>query len=232
MVIDLQNFTPYASLIGGVMIELAALLLMLTHGRVMGVSGIGGLVMPAGKGDMAWRLMFVIGMLAGPFAVILSLAVPWRSCRRPPACASGCRLHRRDWHGGRVGCTSGHGICGLARLSPRSTVAVATFMATGLATVYLVRHVLWGQGMTRHISLILIGALFGGGLALSGMLNPSKVAGFLDLFGIWDPSLAFVMGGGVVANFIPSSCHGSCRPVFTAGNEGFVFRQQMPSTLG
>ena len=56
--------------------------------------------------------------------------------------------------------------------------------------------------MTRAVSLILIGALFGTGLALSGMLNPAKVAGFLDLFGIWDPSLAFVMGGGVIANFI------------------------------
>jgi len=56
--------------------------------------------------------------------------------------------------------------------------------------------------MMRHISLVLIGTLFGAGLALSGMLNPSKVAGFLDLFGVWDPSLAFVMGGGVVANFI------------------------------
>ncbi|MGC6520369.1 MAG: DUF6691 family protein [Candidatus Puniceispirillaceae bacterium] len=56
--------------------------------------------------------------------------------------------------------------------------------------------------MMRHISLVLVGALFGAGLALSGMLNPSKVAGFLDLFGVWDPSLAFVMGGGVVANFI------------------------------
>ena len=56
--------------------------------------------------------------------------------------------------------------------------------------------------MMRHISLVLIGALFGAGLGLSGMLNPSKVAGFLDIFGVWDPSLAFVMGGGVVANFI------------------------------
>jgi len=56
--------------------------------------------------------------------------------------------------------------------------------------------------MMRHISLVVIGGIFGAGLALSGMLNPSKVAGFLDLFGVWDPSLAFVMGGGVVANFI------------------------------
>ena len=56
--------------------------------------------------------------------------------------------------------------------------------------------------MIRAISVILIGALFGAGLVLSGMLNPAKVAGFLDLFGVWDPSLAFVMGGGVIANFI------------------------------
>ncbi len=76
--------------------------------------------------------------------------------------------------------------------------------------------------MTRHISLILIGALFGGGLALSGMLNPSKVAGFLDLFGTWDPSLAFVMGGGVVANFIGHRIvMRRPGPVFASGAAGF-----------
>ncbi|MEC7211486.1 MAG: DUF6691 family protein [Pseudomonadota bacterium] len=72
------------------------------------------------------------------------------------------------------------------------------------------------------MSLILIGALFGGGLALSGMLNPSKVAGFLDLFGVWDPSLAFVMGGGVVANFIGHRLvTRRPGPVFSADGEGF-----------
>ena len=77
MSIDFQNFTPYASLIGGVMIGLAALLLMLAHGRVMGVSGIlGGIVMPSGKSDIGWRVLFVIGMLAGPFAVIHLLDRP------------------------------------------------------------------------------------------------------------------------------------------------------------
>ena len=76
--------------------------------------------------------------------------------------------------------------------------------------------------MTRHISLILIGALFGGGLALSGMLNPSKVAGFLDLFGIWDPSLAFVMGGGVVANFIGHRIvTRRAAPIFASEGAGF-----------
>ena len=144
MVIDLQNFTPYASLIGGVMIGLAALLLMLTHGRVMGVSGIlGGLVMPSGKGDMIWRVMFIIGMLAGPFAVIHFLGRP---VEITPV-AYGTALPVAGFIVGLgtaigSGCTSGHGICGLARLSPRSIVAVGTFMATGLATVFLVRHVL------------------------------------------------------------------------------------------
>lgn len=144
MVIDLQNFTPYASLIGGVMIGLAALLLMLTHGRVMGVSGIlGGLVMPSGKNDMAWRVMFVIGMLAGPFIVMHGLG---RSIEMMPV-SSGMILPIAGFIVGigtaiGSGCTSGHGICGLARLSPRSLVAVGTFMATGIATVYLVRHVL------------------------------------------------------------------------------------------
>lgn len=76
--------------------------------------------------------------------------------------------------------------------------------------------------MTRHISLMLIGALFGGGLALSGMLDPSKVAGFLDLFGTWDPSLAFVMGGGVVANFIGHRIvTRRAAPIFASQGEGF-----------
>ena len=76
--------------------------------------------------------------------------------------------------------------------------------------------------MMRHISIILIGALFGAGLALSGMLNPSKVAGFLDLFGNWDPSLAFVMGGGVVANFIGHRIvMRRPGPVFASGAAGF-----------
>ena len=144
MSIDFQNFTPYASLIGGVMIGLAALLLMLAHGRVMGVSGIlGGIVMPSGKSDIGWRVLFVIGMLAGPFAVIHLLDRPVDIM---PA-ASGMILPVAGFIVGLgtaigSGCTSGHGICGLARLSPRSLAAVGAFMATGIATVFLVRHVL------------------------------------------------------------------------------------------
>ena len=140
MSIDFQNFTPYASLIGGVMIGLAALLLMLAHGRVMGVSGI---VMPSGNSDIGWRVLFVIGMLAGPFAVIHLLDRPVDIM---PA-ASGMIVPVAGFIVGLgtaigSGCTSGHGICGLARLSPRSLVAVGAFMATGIATVFLVRHVM------------------------------------------------------------------------------------------
>ena len=144
MSIDFQNFTPYASLIGGVMSGLAAVLLMLAHGRVMGVSGIlGGIVMPSGKSDIGWRILFVIGMLAGPFAVIHLLDRPVDIM---PA-ASGMILPVAGFIVGLgtaigSGCTSGHGICGLARLSPRSLVAGGAFMATGIATVFLVRHVL------------------------------------------------------------------------------------------
>ena len=144
MSIDFQNFTPYASLLGGVMIGLAALLLMLTHGRVMGVSGIlGGIVMPSGRSDIGWRVLFVIGMLAGPFAVIYFLGRPVDIM---PA-ASGMILPVAGFIVGLgtaigSGCTSGHGICGLARLSPRSLVAVGAFMTTGIATVFLARHVM------------------------------------------------------------------------------------------
>ena len=143
MSIDFQNFAPYASLIGGVIIGLAALLLMLTHGRVMGVSGIlGGIVMPSDKSDIGWRVLFVIGMLAGPFAVIHLLDRPVDIM---PA-ASGMILPVAGFIVGLgtaigSGCTSGHGVCGLARLSSRSLVAVGAFMATGIATVFLVRHV-------------------------------------------------------------------------------------------
>ena len=144
MSIDFQNFTPYGSLIGGVMIGLAALLLMLAHGRVMGVSGIlGGIVMPSGNSDIGWRVLFVIGMLAGPFTVIHLLDRPVDII---PA-ASGMILPVAGFIVGLgtaigSGCTSGHGICGLARLSRRSLVAVGTFMATGISTVFLVRNVM------------------------------------------------------------------------------------------
>ena len=144
MSIDFQNFTPYASLIGGVMVGFAALLLMLANGRVIGVSGIlGGIFMPLGKSDIGWRVLFVIGMLAGPFAVIHLLDHPVNIM----LATSGMMLAVAGFIFGLgtaigSGCTSRHGICGLARRSPRSLVAICALMATGIAAVFLVRHVL------------------------------------------------------------------------------------------
>ena len=146
MVIDFDSFTPLASLVGGVMIGVAALLLMLTHGRVMGVSGIlggilGGLMAPSDRSDISWRVLFVIGVLAGPFLVMALTGAPVERA----SVASGFTLPIAGFLVGLgtaigAGCTSGHGICGLARLSVRSAVAVGMFMATAIITVYVVRH--------------------------------------------------------------------------------------------
>ena len=143
MTIDFASFTPMASLVGGVMIGVAALLLMLLHGRVMGISGIlGGIVRPAARDDMPWRLLFVAGALLGPLAVIFLAGRPVDVV----SVASGLVLPVAGFLVGLgtaigSGCTSGHGICGLARLSMRSAAAVGMFMITAVVTVYIVRHV-------------------------------------------------------------------------------------------
>ena len=143
MTIDFASFTPMASLVGGVMIGVAALLLMLLHGRVMGISGIlGGIVRPAARDDVTWRLLFVAGALLGPLAVIYPVGRPVDVV----PVASGLVLPVAGFLVGLgtaigSGCTSGHGICGLARLSMRSAAAVGMFMITAVVTVYIVRHV-------------------------------------------------------------------------------------------
>ena len=143
MTIDFASFTPMASLVGGVIIGVAALLLMLLHGRVMGISGIlGGIVRPAARDDVPWRLLFVAGALLGPLAVIYLVGRPVDVV----PVASGLVLPVAGFLVGLgtaigSGCTSGHGICGLARLSMRSAAAVGMFMITAVVTVYIVRHV-------------------------------------------------------------------------------------------
>ena len=143
MTIDFASFTPMASLVGGMMIGVAALLLMLLHGRVMGISGIlGGIVRPAARDDVPWRLLFVAGALLGPLAVIYLVGRPVDVV----PVASGLVLPVAGFLVGLgtaigSGCTSGHGICGLARLSMRSAAAVGMFMITAVVTVYIVRHV-------------------------------------------------------------------------------------------
>lgn len=138
----MTEFTPFASLLGGGLIGLAAVLLMAVHGRIAGMTGIvSGLLVP--QGDWGWRAAFLVGAVAAPAAIVAVLgpaAIPFESLVPLPWLAVGGILVGIGVTFAS-GCTSGHGVCGLARLSPRSLAAVITFMATTGITVFLVRHV-------------------------------------------------------------------------------------------
>jgi uncharacterized membrane protein YedE/YeeE len=139
MRIDWTAFTPYASLAGGLLIGLAAASFALLNGRVAGISGIlGGLLRPA-AGDVGWRLAFVLGLVAAPsaYALFAQVPVPHVEAGWGPVAVAGLLVGIGTRYGS--GCTSGHGVCGLARLSPRSLVATVAFMAAGFATVFVVR---------------------------------------------------------------------------------------------
>lgn len=142
MTLDWNHFTPWASLAGGIVLGLASAIFILMNGRILGISGIvGGLLRPY-KGDVAWRLLFVLGMLAAP---LLYMAVAGPVPARIDAgwgtlVVAGLLVGVGTRYG--AGCTSGHGVCGLSRLSPRSGVATLAFMGAGFVTVYLVRHAL------------------------------------------------------------------------------------------
>jgi len=141
-VIDWVHFTPWASLAGGVLIGLAAALFLLVNGRVAGISGIlGGLLRPA-RGDIAWRAAFLAGLLFAPalYALATRYPVPTIEAGYPLLLLAGALVGIGTRYGS--GCTSGHGVCGLSRLSPRSLVATFAFMASGFATVFAVRHIL------------------------------------------------------------------------------------------
>ena len=142
MTIDWLHFTPWRSLAGGALIGLAAAILVVANGRIAGISGIlGGLLRPA-RNDWGWRLAFVIGLLAAPtvYALVAPLPVPRIEAGTAVLVIAGLLVGFGTRLGG--GCTSGHGVCGLARMSPRSLAATLGFMAAGFATVFLVRHVL------------------------------------------------------------------------------------------
>jgi len=142
MTIDWNHFTPWTSLAGGALIGAASALLILASGRLLGISGIlGGLVAPR-RGDALWRLTFLAGLLAAPaaWALFAAPAEPRIEAGGAVLLAAGLLVGWGTRHGS--GCTSGHGVCGLSRRSPRSLAATAAFMGTGFATVYLVRHLL------------------------------------------------------------------------------------------
>ena len=142
MSIDWQSFTPWASLAGGILIGAAASLLILFNGRIAGISGIiGGLFQPR-KGDTSWRLAFIAGLLGAPLIYSLFTELPAIriDAHYGILIAAGLIVGVGTRYGS--GCTSGHGVCGLSRLSPRSLVATITFMAAGFAATYVVRHLI------------------------------------------------------------------------------------------
>ena len=140
--IDWSNFTPWGSLAGGLLIGLAAALFLLLNGRIAGISGIlGGLLRPA-AGDMAWRVAFILGLVGAPLLFQLFSPLPAVQIDADTATlvAAGLLVGVGTRYGS--GCTSGHGVCGLSRLSPRSLVATVAFMAAGFVTVFIVRHLI------------------------------------------------------------------------------------------
>ena len=145
MNLDWANFTPWPSLTGGIILGIASALFILINGRILGISGILGGLLPPKVGDTTWRIAFLLGMFAAP--TVFHAVVPAEYVTAP-------RIEATEWMivvagllvgiGTRYasGCTSGHGVCGLSRLSPRSLVATASFMSAGFVTVYVVRHLI------------------------------------------------------------------------------------------
>ncbi|MFM8736466.1 MAG: YeeE/YedE family protein [Betaproteobacteria bacterium] len=142
MLIDWNHFTPGLSLAGGILLGIASALFILVNGRILGISGIlGGLLIPK-AGDVAWRVAFVLGLLAAPL-LYAGLRGPWEvriEAGWGTVVAAGLLVGVGTRYAS--GCTSGHGVCGLSRLSPRSLVATVSFMAAGFVVVYLARHAL------------------------------------------------------------------------------------------
>lgn len=142
----MTEFTPIASLVGGMLIGLSAALLVLLEGRIAGISGIAGRLLPPWHdGLFAQRLAFVAGLVSAPFLVGAATGTPvvqTVSANLALMSVAGLLVGFGSVWGG--GCTSGHGVCGLARLSPRSVVATLVFMGTGFLTVFVMRHVIGG----------------------------------------------------------------------------------------
>ncbi len=141
----MTDFTPLTSAFGGFLIGLSAVLLMALHGRIAGLTGIVAGIVPPLAGDWQWRAAFLAGAILAPIGYIavtgasIGFAVPVST---PMMIAGGLIVGMGVTYGG--GCTSGHGVCGLARFSPRSLVATMVFMAAAFVTVFVIRHVVAG----------------------------------------------------------------------------------------
>jgi len=145
MQIDWLSFTPIPSLLGGMILGVAAALYVILHGRILGISGIvSGLLRPK-ESDTAWRLSLVLGLITAPFLAALFFGIfpiieidsSWTTI-----VIAGLLVGFGAQYGS--GCTSGHGICGLSRLSPRSLLATLAFMDAGFITVFVIRHLIGG----------------------------------------------------------------------------------------
>ncbi|MEE1657835.1 YeeE/YedE family protein [Microvirga sp. CF3062] len=139
----MENFTPASALIGGLLIGVSAALLLVLNGRIAGISGIlAGLLQPA-SGETGWRMAFLAGTLAAPFAYLAfggALPAVAIEASLPVVVVAGLIVGFGTRLGG--GCTSGHGVCGVSRVSPRSVVATLVFLTTAIATVFIARHVI------------------------------------------------------------------------------------------
>ena len=145
MNIDWAHFTPWASLAGGIILGVASAIFILVNGRILGISGILGGLLPPKVGDTFWRVVFLLGMFAAP--TVFHAVVPANSITTPRIDATDVMVVIAGLFVGigtryASGCTSGHGVCGLSRLSPRSLVATLSFMGGGFAIVFVVRHLL------------------------------------------------------------------------------------------
>lgn len=141
MHIDWTHFTPWASLLGGMLIGTSAAIFVLFNGRIAGISGIlGGLLRPV-RADLGWRITFLLGLIGAP--LLYRMFAPLPAVRIDAGMMTLIAAGLLVGVGTRFGsgCTSGHGVCGISRLSPRSLVATAAFMAAGFATVFITRHV-------------------------------------------------------------------------------------------
>jgi uncharacterized membrane protein YedE/YeeE len=145
MQIDWLSFTPIPSLLGGILLGIATALYVLLHGRILGISGIVAGLLPPKEGDRDWRIALILGLLSAPIwaALILGLRpiveidTNWLAILLAGVLVGFGAQYSS-------GCTSGHGICGLSRLSPRSLVATLAFMSAGFLTVFVIRHVIGG----------------------------------------------------------------------------------------